>query len=72
MQEKNLVYTYELYPTKKRIMTCTRKLEKSQKYILKYKWLTSYNNIIYFNNLIVIMREEIWTQDVFVKNANKC
>ena len=55
-----ILYTYELHPTKKRIMTYTRKLEKSQNiyiYIYIYKQLTSYNNITYFNNSIVIMRE---------------
>ena len=37
-----ILYTYALHPTKKRIMSFTRKLEKSQKNISKYKQLTSY------------------------------
>ena len=61
-KKRTMYILYELHPTKKRIMTYTRKLEKSQKkkkniYIYIYKQLTSYNNITYFNNSIVIMRE---------------
>ena len=59
MKEKNYVYIiYIRAPSnKEKNYDIYQKIGEISKYIYIYKQLTSYNNITYFNNSIVIMRE---------------